>query len=275
MNIIRRNTVRSLVLILGITVIQNPLSAQSIWRPPDTKASLTIESIRPNFDDGEFTFPTAGVFLTYRGNRTAGDRFILEVPLASFNSEYGDSEIALGNPYIGLELGSEDSEGFIDIGLRLPLTGDDNYSAKMIGLFSDFNQRMGSFTQESVWLKAGANYRKINEQGMGTRVRFGPSVWLPTKDTNYRDTEVLMQFSLQLSQNLGKASIWGAFGGNLFVTMKGLDFEDRMFNDLGIGATLNLGSVQPGLWFCLPLDEDMQDMVNSVIGIQVAFILEP
>ncbi|MFC1499997.1 hypothetical protein ACFL6T_03140 [Candidatus Zixiibacteriota bacterium] len=274
MIIIKRNTCRSLMLILGVGAIPHPLTAQSIFRPPDTGATFTIESIRPDFDYEGPTFPTAGVFLTYRGNRTAGKRFILEVPLAIANSSYSDTEIVLGNPYIGIELGSDDSANFIDIGVRLPLTGKDQEGARFIGLISDFNQRMGAFAVESLWLKGGFNHRSKSASGLGIRVRLGPSVWIPTQDTEYRDTEFLMLYSAQLSQDLGKMSLWGALSGNYWISEKGFDFDERVWNTLGIGATLRPGSVQPGLFICLPLDEDMKEMVNRVVGLQVAFIID-
>ncbi len=268
-----RITCRSLVLLLGLFIIPDSLNAQSILRAPDTGSSITVEALQPNFDWDSMKIPTAGVFLTYRGARIKGRRVLVELPLAFANTEYTDTETTLGNPYLGYEIGSEDSPTFVDLGIRIPVIGKKNYTAKQIGLFSDFNQRMGAFERDSIWLKGGVNYRAISGTNFGVRGRVGILTWIPTKNTEYLDTELMMQFSLQMSKSLGAVSIWSAFGGNYWFSEKNVDFKDRLMSNLGIGASFNLGAIQPGICFSVPLDENTKEIMNSVVGIQVAFLL--
>ena len=45
---------------------------------------------------------------------------------------------------------------------------------------------------------------------------------------------------------------------------------ERTFQQLGLGAQVTLGSVQPGITFRVPLDKDLSDTLDFVVGLTLS-----
>ena len=152
-------------LVFAILILCHTHSAhaQSIWTPPDLTNAVTVEILRPSFDnDDALKFPTAAVFLTLRHRATFYVHLVFELPLvyAKYDAYLGgmESDTVLGNPYFGIEIRSENSPFFGEVGVRPPIAGEKHYQARSIGIFSDYIQRMGAHWPKSFWFKGAVNY---------------------------------------------------------------------------------------------------------------------
>jgi len=264
-------------LIFAILILchTHPANAQSIWTPPDLTNAVTVEILRPSFDnDDALKFPTAAIFLTLRRRATFYVHLVFELPLvyAKYDAYLGgvESDTVLGNPYFGFELRSENSPFFGEVGVRPPiagekhLPGEKHYQARSIGIYSGYIQRMGAHWSKSFSFKGAVNYFTESVSRLKIRLRSGFSMLIPNK----KNPEMFLLYSGYLSYSLHKVLLWGGFSGSMLMTEEGLDMSERVMHEVGLGVSLDLSRVQPGITIRLPLDEDL-DWLHNVIGICV------
>jgi hypothetical protein len=100
----------------------------------------------------------------------------------------------MGNPYLGLELGSVNARFFTEVGIRLPLVETVNNDAARVGRLADL-ARPEAF-DDYMTLRAVINYRPQNTKGVRFRARGGALV---QRNFDLREN----QFSLPLDALLG------------------------------------------------------------------------
>ena len=181
-----------------------------------------------------------------------------------------EPETIIGNPYVGLEFRKPGSSVFTEIGGRIPVTPDDKFSASSIGGSADFD-RLEAFASDLLAITGKINYHNKNASNLVIRLRGGPTVWIPTDEG---DTELLLDYSAQVGYEGQQVSVIGGLTGRLIVTEEDLDFGERTFHHLGASASLNLGTVSPGIHFRIPIDEDLSDSIDSVLGLNLVFQLQ-
>jgi hypothetical protein len=103
--------------------------------------------------------------------------------------------------------------------------------------------------------------------GAVVRLRGGPSLLINTDKDRFEDaTELFIGYSAQLGYESEMVSIMGGFTGRANLTEEDADYGERSVHQLGFMASVGLGNVRPGIHLRLPLDEDLKDTFDFVLG---------
>ena len=267
------------VLICSSFIHSHGLFAQSIWLDRSHDKTISLEILKPNFEgDDNTTFTTSTLFLSGRFAVTNNISVVGEIPFSHFGIESdfsnAESENAIGNPYLGIEIHGEDSPVFGEIGLRLPLTpghDDDNQNAVIVGVLTEVVDRTEAFVPDAFPISGALNYFYKNPTGFVLRFRGGPSGWIATSDRV--ESELLLLYSAQAGYESQQVSFVAGFSGRLILTEEDIDFGERTLHQLGLAANVAFGVVQPGISFRVPLDEDLTDILDFIFGLTLGINL--
>ena len=264
------------VLVLGVVLALLPVTAaaQTIWTSSERTTNLTLEWLRPDFEEGDdVSFFTSGLFLS--GRLAVSDKLnlVADLPFAYYDAEVSsgggnESDATIGNPYLGLEVGRVDSPIWGELGLRVPLAPSDNLAVGS-GFYSDYD-RCEAFMPDILSFVGIANYQYRHDTGFSMRLRGGPLVLVDTDEALAdSDSEVYAIYSLQGWYDTARMRFGAGFTGRLWASESDLDFKERSVHHLGLAMAGKFRGVEPGLHFRLPLDEDLTDYMNYVFGINV------
>jgi hypothetical protein len=263
----------TVVIGLALTLHAPPVVGQSsLWLDGRTDKHLALEILKPNFEgDVNTTFATQALFLSLRYPLSPKVVLIADVPFAHYGMDGSpETESTIGNPYIGIEARGENSPVSGEFGIRLPLVSSDNPSAQFVGAFVDLD-RWEAFWDDFVPISAMLNARWRSVQGVVTKLRVGPTLWASTGDDG--DTELLLDYTAQIGYEGERGSVIGGFTGVMIVTEDDANFGERTYHQAGVAGSLRFNRVMPGMSVRLPLDEDMRDIHDVVVGIHVSIEL--
>ncbi len=256
-----------------------PMAAQSIWldrsQPIDQRQPMIfgMEFFKPGLHgDDQTTFATSSVFLSAWIPVTQHIRVVGEVPFAYYGVSTGAfsaSDQTIGNPYLGMELRSPGGSVSGEFGLRLPLVSSESEAA-FVGSFADLD-RWEAFYEDLVPVTGMVNYHYRAPSGVVARLRGGPSFWF---FPNGGETEVLFSYSAQVGYEARTVGLLGGLTGRTLATTDG-DLGERSFHHFGTSAHFGAGPVRPGVHFRVPLDSEVNDVVDWVFGVNVSVRVRP
>lgn len=267
--------------ILGILIalmIGTPAAAQSVWLGPDREAEVALEVLRPDFDGGDVTFFSSAVFLSGRYPLSDAVDVVAEIPITHFGVDGpsgADSETALGNPYLGVELGPHEGSTFGELGVRLPVAAEDNRGLST-GFLSD-RDRWGAFLGDVLTIRGAVNYLHREPSGFRVRLHGGPSIWVYTGDDGGDSMELLADYGAH-AWYAASAQVHLSAGvtGRIIVSEGDIDFVDRMINQFGLAVIGRFERVHPGLHVRIPFDFDGEpDETSYILGLSLAVPLAP
>ncbi len=251
---------------LGLVFAAGAGRGQDIWLRPEATSYLSVEFLKPDFDQESFTsFVTGVIYLSAKYVISERVAVVGEVPFSrvGFDDGFGDSETLVANPYVGVELRNPSGPSFLEVGLRLPVASDDKFSATQVGFYTDAD-RFEAFLADVATVAIRVNYVHTGPSGLLARLRIGPSFWVDTGET-LADNEVFVDYSAQLGYEGGAMRWLGGLTGRWFATGEG-DFGNRSFHQFGAALAVKLGQVEPGVQVRVPLDEDLSDIIDFVVG---------
>jgi hypothetical protein len=255
--------------------------AQSLWqnRRVDNAVSLDISKgyfSRYNSHPG-FDLLTATYELGARIRLAEQVHFVGEFLFTNVGYDEGSVDgdgVAVGNPYLGIEAGLGESGGFLEAGLRLPVVEEDKDDQTFYHVLVDWDRSEASLPHHLPW---GVWYNKVftDRAGNSLRMRLGPSIWVPTEDGV--ETEVIIDYALQVIVPQGDLTVGVAFTGWCVVTVVGPDFGERTIHQLAVRGEHRFGRVYPHLFLRVPLDTHLGTFVNYVygLGLTVTFASGP
>jgi len=262
------------------TLVPASLPAQSIWLDRRHDKAIDLEVLIPDFkndDGGTITRSNSGlvIFSSLRLPLSEKVHFVGELPFAHgrseikssrFNLDESTSESAIGNPYLGLEMRGQNPAFFGEIGVRLPLASEDDDLSMSTGLFTDVD-RLEAFFPKILSITGMANVHHVDKSGFAIRLRGGPSLLINTDKDEFEDaSELFIGYSAQLGYESEPVSVIGGFTGRASLTEEDVDYSERSVHQLGFAASFGLGTVRPGVHLRLPVDEDMKDTMDFVLG---------
>jgi hypothetical protein len=237
--------------------------AESIWLPQPTQGDeLRLEAVLPNLKDADFTTFSLAWFLsgTFQAKETLA--FSVDVPFAHVaNPEGSESSSAIGNPYLGLRLGSHDTAVMGELGVRLPFAPD-NEEAALFGYLIDQVDRTEAFLPEVASATVGVNYRYRSAEGFGVRLRLAPVLWFDSGTTLADDFEAWIRYSAQGFYQAGPATFGGGITGRYWASSNdsGDNFGQRSIHEFDLFVNLDYGRLRPSLRIRVPLDEDLTEI---------------
>ncbi|MEL6616253.1 MAG: hypothetical protein AAFQ43_10970 [Bacteroidota bacterium] len=274
-------------------LIAVPTAAQpGAWLPLDTSGdAIALTAHKISFDDDSF-FGTDGFsalssaqFLQARVGVTPSIRIVADLPLAYASVEDFVGEdvggLVVGNAQVGIEADLPADRGAATVGLsvRLPIVDtiidldDDSGPAVFYGQFASYD-RFGAFIPETATLVGTTTGRFDLSPEVALTGQLTPQVLIPTANTDFRDTEVLLGYLFRGEAQAGPALLTLGIRGTGILTEEVDEDGDRFLHALGLGAEVQAGPVRPGLFVELPINGANEDLLNAVYGFGLSYSLD-
>ncbi len=249
--------------------------AQSIWMQKSDLPSIGVEILKANFDDFEdVSFSTSLIYLTTQIPFSEKFVFVGELPVShadfTFQS-FNFSETSVGNPYVGVKFLLEDSPASFELGLRPNVTPDDKPAAATTAFNTDVD-RFEAFIPKLVTFLGRVHYKQQTSGNFVVRLDGGPTLWVFTDNGINNKTQFWVNYTGMIGYEGQFFNLLGGITGRLRMSQSG-SFGERSTHQLGVTAGLNLGHVKPGLHFRVPIDNQLNNVINYVIGLNLNFEL--
>jgi hypothetical protein len=183
-----------------------------------------------------------------------------------------DPENAFGNPRIGINLFREGSPLMYRAGVRLPLAPDDAPHALFEGLLTD-PVLMGTWYAGAVAVDAAVGYFKQNMEGLGYWFSLGLEAVYDTDAPDGADTtEFYVPLMLSVSYPVAGGSLLAGLSGSYWVTEDdGYGGDNPAYLLGGLGYRFMVGSLNPEIWFGIPVSSAYGDAVDFLLSIGIGF----
>lgn len=269
--------IRRLALTAALAaILATPAAAQSIWLDREHRPSVLTEIDFPNFDGADSHFPTWVWFAATRLSIGETVSFVGELPYA--HGKFGDapfevSEGSIGNPYLGVEIAPHPTGVRFELGARLPVASDTKEIPFIVGYFTDV-EREEAFVPDQIPVRVGIHYHHAPEADshVAYDLRFVPSAWIKTSDDFLSESELFFGYGGMVRYEGEYARVGGGLTGRWNVTNDGASFGEASVHQLDLAADFLRGSVRPGVQVRLPLDDDLTNVLDSVIGVTVTIL---
>jgi hypothetical protein len=263
-----------IALLFGVILTPASLFAQSIWTERLPGRSFTVEFLHPNFSGSSNSSGNFVLFFTGRIPAWERTDLIIDLPVAHSSWEEtmftrGESNTIVGNPYLGVEIKGPDSPSFAEIGFRLPIIPNDSFRTRNTGYLADFD-RQEAFYSDLFMVAVMGNFLVDPPLDHSIlRIRFGPNFWL-----GYGDLQMVIDYSLQGGFASERITFITGISGRFFAIRNNADFSEQIFHQFGVAGSMNFGRFQPGLFFRIPIDEDLSESIDYVLGLNVGIAFD-
>ncbi|MBN2103411.1 hypothetical protein JW835_05145 [bacterium] len=270
----KANPIQRLMIILCFGLISARAMAQSLMMqpPPENKIAFRVRFFRPDFkgygDDLSILSGVYQIFVSIPMPEEAA--FLIMLPYGTYRNKYG------GNDHIGdLFLGAQtriDTQSYCTFGLYLPTADEDEYGVNINSMFTNYHE-LYQFAPNTLTIYGNVTIISHVNEALKMHLEFGPHLWIPSKNESDADTEILIHYGLSGHVYLNPVVLSCELYGQFILSEEIDDFEDRFLNFLAIGAQLNHRKVRPGIFYQIPLKEDMREYLQSTLGIQCQVVL--
>jgi len=250
-------------------------SAQSVWTDQSSEGGVSLEFVKPQFaGENKPDFLTSVAYLSSRF--AIGPKVLAEVELPvsrfSYSSDNWDaSETAIGNPYLGVRIPGNGVD--TRIGIRLPVASSDDGSALGIGFVGDYD-RFEAYLPDVLTVSSSVMGLLKPSDQFTLKLGGGPVVSVLTKDTGGDQAEVFAQYALLAEVKTSPVIVQGGFTGRAIVTESDLSFAERSVHQFGLGVTRSSGTFRPGAHLRVPIDDDLGDAIDFVVGVHFTVVLQ-
>lgn len=278
-----RKSVHTSVLValtaLLLVAVPSVVMSQSIWLLPSAGNSISLEVFKSDWAGSSNVSPGSSVwFLTGQFRTSPSVRVVGELSLSRFNLKSAglfNSEVgsAVGNPYFGLLLNSENSSLIGELGVRVPVTSGRKLLTSVNGWYSEFD-RWEAFIPDLLVARGRIGGKSIDGSGnVQAQILGGGTFWYPIQGGEkelFVDAVAKMWFR-------GDIFMFGTtFSGRALITESGNIFSELTEFQIGFGVYGNFGKVQSGIHAHFPLQSEgligMGQAVESVFGINITVL---
>lgn len=240
-----------------------PASAQSVWIDRDLRPAVWAEGfIGPMTGRRSDTFHSTA---WYFGSRVpVGERAFLvaELPLAvagdwtsrtvfpsgETRETVDEGGMAMGNPYLGMEVGSPADGTHFELGLRLPLASEDEPSARFLASTLDWVDRpLAWLPSTGVPLIGKVDYSAHYSSGWFVRLRGGPSAWIRSSGDD--TVTFLAHFTPQGGWETERLRVSAGLPMSRI-----FESGESLARELGMALTVRRWSLEPTLQLRVPLE---------------------
>jgi len=256
------------VAVLASALLQVPAAAQDLWPEPRREATVDFEWVRPRIE-GTDLGTLAGLYrLSVAVPVDAKARLVVVVPytVADIESPFAEAEdAALGNIYVGAEIGPPGGTLTGQLGAYLPTAAEDAGDPAALGFLGDFD-RLEAYLPNTLAMRGGVQYRRTDPGGVLYGFRFGGSGIAPTGGGG-RSAELIIDYGLIFGVQTGwlrlAATVDGRFGATAGAS---IPLGDLTVHQAGLEAVLLGWRVEPRLIVRVPMDEQL-DGVGPMMGL--------
>ena len=238
---------------------------------PENNPQFSLRYLRPNFE-ADVDFSTfSGIYdLSFSLPVSAGFNLVGSLPFSSAGFEGQESESGFGNIYVGLQTRrhpTPERTSSLSFGLFLPTAPDDKFSLLLVNIFSNLHQQE-KYIPDMLTLYGNYAYHRTQPGGVKLGVEFGPQLYVPTDDEG-DESELFIHYGFTGGAQVNHFAIFAEFVGLAIITEEADEFGDRFTHSLAFGAQWTEGVVRPGIFYQIYLDEDMEEVVDGVLGIKI------
>jgi hypothetical protein len=242
--------------------------AQTQFTRPYLPSTVSVELVRPAFEDETLSSDTGALFLTGSYTLNENVEIVGELPVARAGGEDISTTTAIGNPLFGFAFSSTRMPILLELGGRLPVA-DDNRATRL-GQSTDYG-RGNAFLEDERQVYMLGNTRYQFSQIVSIRVRGGLvySVFQNEVDGTQRtERDLRLRYSAQAWRE-GDWLMFGlTFNGRGTTTAPG-GYGSKSTHHVAATAILDIGKVAPGVTLGLPLDESARNVAPFVLGFSV------
>jgi hypothetical protein len=235
-------------------------AGQGLLLGQDQSDLAAVEFWHPFFEGDDPDLPSGAVYTTVR--KHAGKAILVFGLPFGVREAFGETKVANGNFYFGVETRAPAEGWFAEVGASIPIAPDPDEGGE-IGYFADI-ERFEGFFNEVGTVTAAANYRSVDEQGRGVRVRLSPDVWLPSRG----DLELFADYGAFVFYETPRGRVMAGLCGHSLLTQGNVSFEERTMLGFEAAAGVNLGRFRPGVVFRYPINDSFFNAgLDSVMGV--------
>lgn len=231
------------------------------------KTGVAIEAIRPVYDYADASVLSAAYYLS--GHHQLNDRIMLiaELPFGYYAEEtgmsFGNSSGGLGNPYLGMQVHS--GIFTFDAGVRVP-TLSSSPDAIEFATFSDI-QRFEAFLPDLFALHGGFAVQSTPRNGMTYGANLSPALVVRTRSGIDHPTDVYLDYGANVGYVATQVRATVRFDGMGILTRDNLTFARATMHQAALTADFGAGRYRPGFYVALPVDRDMTDFLDTIVGV--------
>jgi hypothetical protein len=265
-----------LVFIIGILFLFSSIhSAPSFWTARNQRKMLNIEFLKPFFDGHSGNSPNVvAYFINCRLPLSKTIFFICELPVVHVETKspwYSKSETTIGNPYLGIEIQKSLSPVFTEIGIRVPVSSENN--GKFYGFYSDYVDHLEAFSTDFFQIACMLNYQHRETSGFAVRLRCGMLSDINTgnKYDGETSTNLYLLHGAEAGWHFKKAFFGIGLASRWDLNKKESGyFYPRHYHQMGFKLGLESGTLQPAIHLRLPMDDNFENVLDAVVGLSVA-----
>lgn len=186
-----------------------------------------------------------------------------------FGSKPPEGYTNIGNLYFGIEsiYTTKGTETF-RFGAYLPTADRKN---PILEILSDYYNFL-KFTYKTVGLQANYSYKRVLPQKIFYDISFGGAGFIPVGDGGPNESEFFLRYAPSFGFDNSIISIGLTLNGIFIVTDDPEDFGDRFVHYMSINVKYNSTTLEPELFVCIPLSNNLSSILDNTIGIKIAFL---
>ena len=275
-------------IVLALPAIPAAAAAQRYWHDDQGRDAFRLDIGWP-FLKGDYHKFFTGTLVPSMSLR-AGDGFRVEadIPLSRAATE-GESNLRLGNPYLGLRIGADDKPVSGILGLRLPTSKQPGsaMAARAIeaGVSADADDSE-AYLPNLLTFRGGLEYQRTRSSGLFVGARGAVSLQMNTGGDPTADSEASLDYGFRMGYSGARALATLGLTGRYLITAPHHDspclvpqaecdpksFNERTNHQLAGTLELRPGRVRPRVTIRVPLDERLRDVASAVLvfGVSIA-----
>ncbi|MCU7495606.1 MAG: hypothetical protein HF314_02420 [Ignavibacteria bacterium] len=248
---------------------------------PQDKAAFSLRYLHPYFKENSSSeMSTFSGIYELEATIPVTDKIYLnfQLPFVGYSSKSGwdeTTESSIGNIYLGIQAKNVTSDihtNYFSAGLYLPTASEKHDGVTILGAFADYPSL--SKYAVNIFSFYGNFASQWNfPSGAGIAFDLGPTILVPTEDNGSEDTEVMLHYGIT-----GKYSFNHFFGaaevnGSYILTESELDFADKIFNNVSLGAGWSGSYVTPSLFYQWNINKQLSNIVTGAFGVKLEVVL--
>ncbi|WP_143815356.1 hypothetical protein [Longibacter salinarum] len=253
-------------LILIVAASALPATGQTLFTRPYLPSTLSVEAVRPAYENGQLSSTTGALFFTGSYTLDKNIELIGELPVAHADGETISSTTALGNPLLGLGLSSTRIPFLVEIGVRFPVSSGD--VATQLAQAADYG-RGAAFLEKEKQAYLLANTRFMLGRKTSIRLRSGLAFGIfeeaDTSGTDVTQRDLRLRYAVQVWREGDRLITGASFTGRGITTAPG-SYSDKSRHHFAFSALLDFERIAPGITIGIPLNAEDRELASFIFG---------